>query len=610
MPPCALGSPHLIVPKQQQQQQQDVKPLDPSLDREKSRDRSRSKDRRRRSPIRSRSPPPRSPHRSRSPHPPLPSSSSHGRDKDRDRSHRRRSHSRSPIRSRSRSRDRYRRRSRDRFDDGGRRRERSRSRSRDRDRDRHRHRRRSPPPPPYRSRDRRGGGGGGGGGGRHSRLQEPASISLEEEQKKLERTYRTVQVYNLNLRADERDIFEFFRPAGDIVDIRIIKDRISRKSKGFAYVEFKERESVMAALGLSQQPLMGQPVMVKMSEAEKNLAWEAAQAAKKQAAQASAAADAVAVALGGGGEDAAAAGTTTLNTTTATTANPPAHRRLLVENIPANIVETDLRQIFDPFGAVENVTVQRDAAGVPQGTATVQYYAAVDAEAAAMTLNEAAIELAPGMPMRIIPAVDGLGAKVAIGNGEGVAAHAAAAVAAMLPPAVVIEDRIDDDAGGGIRLTAQQRYAVMSKLAVNAGIDLPQVPPTAPFLGGGAATAATAAAQKEAERLDLVQGVLGPASPIPTQCLLLKNMFTPEEETEDDWDHEIAEEVKEECAKFGHVLFVHVDKESKDGFVYLKFDSVAAASAAQKALHGRWFNQKQLRVDFQFAQVFNAHFRL
>jgi RNA-binding protein 39 len=29
--------------------------------------------------------------------------------------------------------------------------------------------------------------------------------------------------------------------------------------------------------------------------------------------------------------------------------------------------------------------------------------------------------------------------------------------------------------------------------------------------------------------LALEQGLLGPASPIPTQCLLLKNMFAPEE---------------------------------------------------------------------------------
>ena len=32
-----------------------------------------------------------------------------------------------------------------------------------------------------------------------------------------------------------------------------------------------------------------------------------------------------------------------------------------------------------------------------------------------------------------------------------------------------------------------------------------------------------------AQALSLEQGILGPSSPIPTQCLLLKNMFDPKE---------------------------------------------------------------------------------
>ena len=35
--------------------------------------------------------------------------------------------------------------------------------------------------------------------------------------------------------------------------------------------------------------------------------------------------------------------------------------------------EADLKQIFEPFGAVELVTLQRDAAGRSQGIAYVQY---------------------------------------------------------------------------------------------------------------------------------------------------------------------------------------------------------------------------------------------
>ncbi len=62
----------------------------------------------------------------------------------------------------------------------------------------------------------------------------------------------------------------------------------------------------------------------------------------------------------------------------------------------------------------------------------------------------------------------------------------------------------------------------MNKLAANAGLDvsnvpqipLPQVAPQQPLVPAA---------------LALEQGLLGPASPIPTQCLLLKNMFDPAE---------------------------------------------------------------------------------
>ena len=40
-------------------------------------------------------------------------------------------------------------------------------------------------------------------------------------------------------------------------------------------------------------------------------------------------------------------------------------------------------------------------------------------------------------------------------------------------------------------------------------------------------------------------------------------MFDPAEETEPNWDEEIAEDVKGECSKFGTVTFIHVDRDSK-----------------------------------------------
>lgn len=63
----------------------------------------------------------------------------------------------------------------------------------------------------------------------------------EKELQRLDRDTRTVFAYNLSLKADERDLFDFFSEAGTVVDIRIICDRHTKRSKGFAYIEYEDR---------------------------------------------------------------------------------------------------------------------------------------------------------------------------------------------------------------------------------------------------------------------------------------------------------------------------------------------------------------------------------
>ena len=53
--------------------------------------------------------------------------------------------------------------------------------------------------------------------------------------------------------------------------MRIIYDRNKPISKGMAYVEFKDKASIPKALELTGETLREQKVMVKHSEAEKNI---------------------------------------------------------------------------------------------------------------------------------------------------------------------------------------------------------------------------------------------------------------------------------------------------------------------------------------------------
>lgn len=55
-----------------------------------------------------------------------------------------------------------------------------------------------------------------------------------------------------------RDLEEFFSAVGSVRDVRIITDSRTGRSKGIAYVEFWEEESVPLGLALSGQKLLGE----------------------------------------------------------------------------------------------------------------------------------------------------------------------------------------------------------------------------------------------------------------------------------------------------------------------------------------------------------------
>ncbi|RWW07613.1 hypothetical protein GW17_00028998 [Ensete ventricosum] len=148
----------------------------------------------------------------------------------------------------------------------------------------------------------------------------------------------------------------FFSPRGekerdDITCFALVVLRINgsiqanSKPTLFRYIEFYDVMSVPMAIALSGQPLLGQPVMVKPSEAEKNLVQSTA-------------------ATGGTG---------------LTGANSGAARKLYVGNLHLNITEPQLRQVFEPFGQVELVQLPLDPqTGLCKGYGFIQVSAVTD----------------------------------------------------------------------------------------------------------------------------------------------------------------------------------------------------------------------------------------
>lgn len=393
------------------------------------------------------------------------------------------------------------------------------------------------------------------------RLEKRQQEQRERELQELDRDTRTVFAFNVSTKADERDLFEFFTAAGTVLDVRIIYDRNTPRSKGMAYVEMKTREDASKALALSGTPLKNQVVMVKHSEAEKNIAWEAEKAAKSAGGAQLLMSTAGASGVEGGG---------------------PA--RLRVSNLHPNLTEKDVRDLFDPFGPLQACALLANAVG----EAEVVYTQTAPALLALQQLN--GMDLA-GMPMR-----------VSLAPGTMLASEPAPGMMQ------VSAGELDEDGDGGLKLDSRSRAALMARLAGQSAPSLPTAihPVTGlPMAPGASLSGAPSAVPAGAD--PTAQGRLGPASPIPTECLLLKNMFDPAQETEPDWWLDIGQDVKEECAKYGPVTHVFVDKDSA-GFVYLRFTSTAAAAAARGALHTRWFAGRMIAADFQFTAVYQREF--
>ncbi|KAF8115750.1 hypothetical protein N665_0025s0202 [Sinapis alba] len=369
----------------------------------------------------------------------------------------------------------------------------------------------------------------------------------EEPEADPERDQRTVFAYQMPLKATERDVYEFFSKAGKVRDVRLIMDRNSRRSKGVGYIEFYHVMSVPMAIAMSGHMFLGQPVMVKPSEAEKNLAQS----------------NTTTVGVGGTG---------------------PIDRKLYVGNLHYNMTELQVRQIFEQFGPIELVQMPYDlVSGQCKGYGFIQFAQFEHSKAAQTALN-GKLEIA-GRTIKVSFVSEHIGTQDANPKSAD----------------------FDDDDGGGLALNAQTRVQLMQKLD-RTGVAANIVGPFGvPALNG---TALNQPGMNPGFSTSVLPTTAIPAfvtEPVgqPSQCLLLKNMFDPATETELDFDEEIKEDVDQECSKYGQVNHIYVDKNSA-GFVYLRFDSVQAAAAAQRAMHMRWFAQKMISATFMPPHEYEA----
>ncbi|XP_040890105.1 RNA-binding protein 39-like isoform X1 [Toxotes jaculatrix] len=433
-----------------------------------------------------------------------------------------RSHDRKRSTSRDRKRSRSRERKRSRSKDRRRSRSRERRRSRERGgryRDHHKHRRRSRSKSPFRK--------------EKSPIRQPIDNLTPEE-----RDARTVFCMQLAARIRPRDLEEFFSAVGKVRDVRMISDRNSRRSKGIAYIEFVEANSVPLAIGLTGQRLLGVPIIVQASQAEKNRAAAAA------------------------------------NNLQRGTSGP---MRLYVGSLHFNITEEMLRGIFEPFGRIESIQLMMDSeTGRSKGYGFITF---ADAECAKKALEQLnGFELA-GRPMKV--------------------GHVTERTDASTASSFLDSDELERT---GIDLGTTGRLQLMARLAEGTGLQIPPAAQQALQMSGAiaiGAMAAVSAAMNPALNMNMNSAALNlPSQPLATHCFQLSNMFNTNSEEAPGWEMDIQHDVIEECNKHGGVVHIYVDKNSSEGNVYVKCPSIPAAMAAVNSLHGRYFAGKMITAAY------------
>ena len=79
----------------------------------------------------------------------------------------------------------------------------------------------------------------------------------------------TAHLANLSFDALEDDVNDFFRDC-EVKEVRIVKDKMDDKPKGFGYVTFDSLEGLKTALNLSGGSLAGRAVRVSVAEPRKS----------------------------------------------------------------------------------------------------------------------------------------------------------------------------------------------------------------------------------------------------------------------------------------------------------------------------------------------------
>ena len=382
---------------------------------------------------------------------------------------------------------------------------------------------------------------------------------------------RTIFVNQLTQIINEDDLYEYFSLIGTVERVTVPRDHRSGKTRGFAYIEFYQEEKAIIATLLDQikPDFQKFPIHIKR-QIDNKLDLNQQSSSPKS--------------------------------TFIPLSQVPNEKKLYIGSIDPTVRDETVKQlVISLVGELERFKINRDYAGNSRGFGFAVFESTELVKKAIVKLDGYVL---CGRPLKANYVTDGnkqQNLQPTGSNSSGSSSSSSSSSSdktdTMNMNTSIINSQVpyqtnqdvhmgswslEADSLTGAKLTADKRLSLMRKLGERAGVNvppsnMPSIVPVDNANPGGHPTP-----------------LLGEIS----NAFIVSNMFDPAQETEKEWYLDVQEEVAEECNKFGEVELCRVDKLSPLGLVYLIFTKKVDAQKAATSLHGRYFGQRFVTVQY------------
>ena len=396
-----------------------------------------------------------------------------------------------------------------------------------------------------------------------------SSSENDNPEDELTKDQRTLFVSQLVMKSDDRDIKRYFRKQLDIKvnNVIMLLDKRTGRHKGSAYVEISKLEDVAKALEASGKVPDFQrfPILVKASETSSKHTTHTGDESTRIEAQ-----------------------------------------KVYVGNIDQNFTQSQLYAIFSQFGQLDRVMLQLDpVTALSKGYAFFSY---TDPKVANLAIQVMSGQIMGGKPL-----------KTGWANQNAAASNLKEVTSIEFPSDCIsrIEKTnvvfkqlngtsLSQTTGmmlvpGLSKLLLKTNEQILSQDAMNALITVIAEEAVNIAMGTSLSAAPSTISlppnlwtEEQLEDVENPKFVLG----TPSRNILVRNMFDKDEETEEGWAEDIKLDFEEEGGKYGKIQFVKVISKEVGGKIYASFDSVEGAASCAESLAGRWFDKRQLRIEF------------